>query len=203
VAEVSVLDYGIGNTGSIINMFRKQRTAAETVTTHAGAMAARRLVVPGVGAFDACMDALQRSGLRQAILDFAASGRPLLGICVGMQMLTAGSEEGAMPGLNLVRAQTRRFSPAPGIRVPHMGWNAVTWENPAHPLASGLHDSPRFYFVHSYLVMCEVPENTLATCTYGETFAAAITQGNITGVQFHPEKSHRFGLRLLGNFAVS
>ncbi len=201
MAEVSVLNYGIGNTGSILNMFRKQRTVAEVVTTRAAALAAKRLVVPGVGAFDACMEALASSGLQEAVLEFAASGKPLLGICVGMQMLTLGSEEGARPGLGLIRARTQRFTPLAGLRIPHMGWDAVRWEIPAHPLAQGLSDSPRFYFVHSYRVSCELPENALARCTYGESFAAAIVRGNIAGVQFHPEKSHRFGLQLLGNFA--
>lgn len=201
MAEVGILDYGIGNAGSISNMFRKLRVATELVSTQAAASATKRLVLPGVGAFDACMEALQRSGLKAAVLDFAASGRPLLGICVGMQMLTLSSDEGSSPGLALIQARTRRFVSLPGLRIPHMGWDAVNWLQPAHPLAQGLTEEARFYFVHSYRVMCESDENLLASCTYGERFAAAIVRGNIVGVQFHPEKSHRFGLQFLKNFA--
>lgn len=201
MAAISVLNYGIGNTGSILNMFRKQRVDVDLVSTHEAALGARRLVLPGVGAFDACMGALRGSGLHQAVVDFAASGRPLLGICVGMQMLTRGSEEGALPGLGLIDAYTRRFSPMAALRIPHMGWDAVDWRIPEHPLARGLTQECRFYFVHSYCVTCNSENEALATCTYGETFAAAITRGSIAGVQFHPEKSHRFGLQLLSNFA--
>jgi len=201
VAEVSVLDYGIGNTGSILNMLRKLRVAAEVSSTRASVCAAKRLILPGIGAFDACMEALHRSGLDGCVAEFAASGRPLLGICVGMQMLTLGSEEGDRQGLGLIRAQTRRFAASAGLRIPHMGWDAVRWVMEEHPLAANLRDASRFYFVHSYRVSCESPGDVLAACTYGEEFAAAIARDNIAGVQFHPEKSHRFGLQLLGNFA--
>lgn len=203
MAEVSVVDYGIGNTGSILNMLRKLRVAAELVGSAPALVSAQRLVLPGIGAFDACMTALQRSGLRDAVLEFAAGGRPLLGICVGMQMLTLGSEEGELPGLGLVRAHTRRFRATAGLRIPHMGWDRVRWTNPAHPLARSMPDDSRFYFVHSYRVSCDSPSDCVAMCTYGEEFAAAIGSGNVGGVQFHPEKSHRFGLALLHNFATT
>jgi glutamine amidotransferase len=203
MAEVSVVNYGIGNTGSILNMLRKLRVAAEPVTSAAALAAAKRLVLPGIGAFDACMAALQRSGLRDAVLEFAGGGRPLLGICVGMQMLTLGSEEGELPGLGLIRAHSRRFRAAAGLRVPHMGWDRVRWTNPTHPLARAMPDDSRFYFVHSYRVTCDAQAECLALCTYGEEFAAAIGSGNVAGVQFHPEKSHRFGLALLNNFATT
>jgi glutamine amidotransferase len=134
-------------------------------------------------------------------LEFAAGGRPLLGICVGMQMLTLGSEEGELAGLGLIRAHTKRFGARPGLRIPHMGWDRVKWLVPDHPLARNMTDDSRFYFVHSFRVTCESAANSLALCTYGEDFAAAIGNGNIAGVQFHPEKSHRFGLALLKNFA--
>jgi imidazole glycerol-phosphate synthase subunit HisH len=201
VAEVSIVDYGIGNTGSILNMLRKLRVAAELAATPAALAAARRLLLPGIGAFDACVAALQASGLRPGVTDFAASGRPLLGICVGMQMLTQGSEEGVLPGLGLVAAHTRRFAPAAGLRIPHMGWDTLRWRLPQHPLARDLNDDSRFYFVHSYYVSCAAQENSLASCTYGVEFSAAIVRDNVAGVQFHPEKSHRFGLQLLKNFA--
>jgi glutamine amidotransferase len=202
VAEISILHYGIGNTGSILNMLHKLRVEASVVSTPEAVRAAQRLLLPGIGAFDACMEALQNSGLRECVLEFAASGRPLLGICVGMQMLTLGSEEGVIPGLGLVRGHTRRFTPSPGLQIPHMGWDTVRWLVPGHPLAKRLADS-RFYFVHSFRVTCEAVANTLAVCTYGEEFAAAIASENVAGVQFHPEKSHRFGLQLLNNFATA
>jgi glutamine amidotransferase len=202
VAEVSIVNYGIGNTGSILNMLRKLRVVAEVVSDAAALASAQRLILPGIGAFDACMGALERSGLRDALFEFSASGRPLLGICVGMQMLTLSSEEGSLPGLGLINARTTRFAPIAGLRVPHMGWDAVRWVLPEHPLARRLTEEGRFYFVHSFRVSCESAANTLAVCTYGEEFAAAIAAGNVAGVQFHPEKSHRFGLQLLNNFAT-
>lgn len=203
MAEVSIVNYGIGNTGSIVNMLRKLRVVADVVASPAALSGAKRLILPGIGAFDACMEALQRSALRDALLQFAATGRPLLGICVGMQLLTLGSEEGSLPGLGLINARTRRFAPIPGLRIPHMGWDTVRWLLPEHPLASRLAEGSRFYFVHSFCVECESAANTLAVCSYGEQFAAAIAAGNVVGVQFHPEKSHRFGLQLLNNFATA
>jgi len=201
VAEVSIVNYGIGNTGSIVNMFRKLRVDVNLVSTPQSVSEAKRLVLPGIGAFDACADALLRSGLRDSVVEFAASQRCLLGICVGMQMLTLGSEEGNMPGLGLIRAYTRRFAPVAGLRIPHMGWDTVRWVIPGHSLAGNLTYDSRFYFVHSFRVICEAPAECLAVCTYGGDFAAAIVSGNVAGVQFHPEKSHRFGLQLLNNFA--
>jgi imidazole glycerol-phosphate synthase subunit HisH len=202
VAAISILNYGIGNTGSILNMLRKLRVDANVVSTPESVLTAKRLLLPGIGAFDACMGALQGSGLRECVPDFAATGRPLLGICVGMQMLTLDSEEGVTPGLGLIRAHTKRFAPTPGLRIPHMGWDTVRWVIPDHPLASGLTSDSRFYFVHSYRVVCELTANSLAVCTYGEEFAAAIVDHNVAGVQFHPEKSHLFGLQLLKNFST-
>ena len=203
MAEVSIVDYGIGNTGSICNMFRKLRIEPELVSSGTAVVNAKRLILPGIGAFDACMQALLAAGLQTPVLEFAQTGRPLLGICVGMQMLTLDSEEGRLPGLGLIRAHTRRFPAVEGLRIPHMGWNTVQWGDRHHPLAEGLTEECRFYFVHSFRVLCESPENSLAACTYGGEFSAAIIHGNIAGVQFHPEKSHRFGLQLLGNFAKS
>jgi imidazole glycerol-phosphate synthase subunit HisH len=203
VAEVGILNYGIGNTGSILNMLRKLRVDASVVSTPEAVSEAKRLVLPGIGAFDACMGALQRSGLQDPVVEFAAARHSLLGICVGMQMLTLGSEEGDMPGLGLIRAHTKRFPPLAGLRIPHMGWDRVRWVIPDHPLASNLTHESRFYFVHSFRVMCESAANSLAVCTYGGDFSAAIVSGNVAGVQFHPEKSHRFGLQLLNNFSTT
>jgi glutamine amidotransferase len=203
VTEVSIVDYGIGNMGSICNMFRKLRIDAQVVADEKSLANAKRLILPGIGAFDACMHALDSSGLRDSVLQFTASGRPLLGICVGMQMLTLDSEEGNRAGLGLIQAHTRRFPDAAGLRIPHMGWNTIKWRFADHPLARELAIDSRFYFVHSFRVISDSAENSLATCSYGGDFCAAIVKGNIAGVQFHPEKSHRFGLQLLRNFAAS
>jgi glutamine amidotransferase len=203
VAAVSIVDYGIGNTGSIVNMLKKLRVDAALVSTPAQMAAAERLVLPGIGAFDACMGALRRSGLDEGVLEFAVRGRPLLGICVGMQMLTVGSEEGELPGLGLIQAHTKRFAVQPGLRIPHMGWDRVEWTAPRHSLARNMPSDSRFYFVHSYRVTCQAATDCVALCTYGEEFAAAIGNGSICGVQFHPEKSHRFGLALLNNFSTT
>ena len=201
MAAVTIVNYGIGNTGSISNMLRKLRVEAEFASTPEAIGAARRLVLPGIGAFDACMEALRKSGLCESVLQFAASGRPLLGICVGMQMLTLGSDEGDLPGLGMIEAHTKRFAQRSGLRIPHMGWDSVRWVQAGHPLAAGLAEDSRFYFVHSYRVTCASSANSLAECSYGEVFSAAIVKDNVAGVQFHPEKSHRFGLQLLSNFA--
>ncbi len=201
MAAVSILDYGIGNVGSILNMLRKLRVPGEAVSARDSVLAASRLILPGIGAFDACVKALEVSGLRDEVTEFAARGRPLLGICVGMQMLTLGSEEGNRPGLGLIRGETRRFKSMEGLRIPHMGWDTVRWTQPEHPLSRNLVQENRFYFVHSYRVTCASSADSIASCTYGEEFSAAIASGNVAGVQFHPEKSHRFGLQLLSNFA--
>lgn len=201
MAEVSVIDYGIGNLGSILNMYRKLGIVAEQVASPEGVAGAKRLILPGIGAFDACAKALEDSGLRPGLLAAVAAGTPLLGICVGMQLLTKGSEEGRLPGLGLVDAETRLFPAAPGLKVPHMGWNAVQWQAPDHPLSVELVGDVRFYFVHSYYVRCNNPADTLASAVHGLEFSAAIRSGNAMGVQFHPEKSHKFGLRLLRNFS--
>jgi glutamine amidotransferase len=200
VSAVGIVNYGIGNGGSIANMFRKLRLQAQVVSTPDQVLGAQRLILPGIGSFDACMEALNASGLRDPVAQFAESGRPLLGICVGMQMLTLGSEEGDLPGLGLIRAHAKRLTATPDLRVPHIGWDSVAWQIPEHPLSKNLLAGSRFYFVHSYCVISESSANSLATCTYGETFSAAIVRDHVAGVQFHPEKSHRFGLQLLSNF---
>jgi imidazole glycerol-phosphate synthase subunit HisH len=198
---IGIVDYGVGNLGSILNMHRKLGIAAEALGDPAALATADRLILPGIGAFDACVTRLRAAGFEQPLLEAVGRGVPLLGICVGMQMLTAGSEEGSHPGLNLIPARTARLQPgSAGLKVPHMGWNDVRWTAP-DPLVEGLEEGARFYFVHSYYVVCDDPAHQLGTAQYGHDFAAAIHRGRIYGVQFHPEKSHRFGLRLLGNFA--
>jgi len=198
---ITIVDYGMGNLGSILNMFKRIGAAAEITSDLERIDRASKLLLPGVGAFDGAMKRINSTGLR-AILDRKALQErvPILGICLGMQLLTRGSEEGVEQGLGWIEADTLRFPALPGLKVPHMGWNVVT---PArrHALIEGLPAESRFYFVHSYYVKLAREEDRLLRADYGLGFDAAIARDNIHGAQFHAEKSHRFGMRLLGNFA--
>jgi glutamine amidotransferase len=160
-----------------------------------------RLLLPGIGAFDTGMRLLNEQGLSPAIKEFAATGKPVLGICLGMQLMLDGSEEGMEPGLGLISGTSTRFVDKPDLRVPHIGWNIVM---PARDdsLVAGLEPDSRFYFVHSYKVVPERDEDVLGTTKYGEPFASMIRSGNVMGAQYHPEKSHAFGMRVLSNFAA-
>ena len=200
---ISVVDYGVANLGSMLNMLRKVGVEAERISTPEQLAAAERIILPGIGAFDQGMSALAERGLidplkRKGLLE----GTPILGVCLGMQLLGDGSEEGVLGGLGLVAATSQRFHPPAGrgLKVPHMGWSRVTRRRDS-PLMSGLDDQSRFYFVHSYHVCCEDPHDVLAVSHYGGEFVSVINRGNIFGVQFHPEKSHRFGMTVLRNFA--
>jgi glutamine amidotransferase len=200
---IAVVDLGIGNVGSIANMLR--RAGAEAVVTrdpHTIATA-DKLILPGVGSFDRAAERLDELCLRSALEQKVVAERtPVLGICLGMQLLTRRSEEGSAAGLGWIPGETRRFRFEAGCRlkVPHMGWNTARSLRPS-VLFGEFEAEPRFYFVHSYYVACDDPEDATATCHYGHDFVCAVQRGNIAGVQFHPEKSHRFGLRLLKNFA--
>ena len=162
---------------------------------------AHKLLLPGVGAFDRAMERIHELGLK-SVLDEQALvvKKPILGICLGMQLLTRGSEEGKLQGLGWVPADTIRFPNMPGLRIPHMGWNVV---QPATPslLSKNLPIDSRFYFVHSYCVHVDKEHNSILKCQYGVSFDAAVQKENIYGAQFHPEKSHRYGMQLLRNFA--
>ena len=195
---LAVVDYGVGNQGSVLNMYRRLGVEAVRIATAAEVEAAERLVLPGIGAFDHCMRRLREAGLERPLRAAVTRGMPLLGICVGMQMLLDGSDEGTEPGLGLVRGRAVRFPPG-ALKVPHMGWNSVRWLGD-DVLNDSLRDEARFYFVHSYHAVCADPESVLGTTVYGGEFASVIRAGRVFGVQFHPEKSHRFGLALLGNF---
>lgn len=194
---IAIVDYGIGNLGSVQKGFR--HVGAETVLTDDPAVLRRAdaLVLPGDGAFGATMDEIRRRGLDRPLLEAAAAGTPLLGICIGMQILFEESEEhGRHAGLGLLPGRVKRFDDT--LTVPHMGWNRLRWHQ-AHPLGEGLADGAHVYFVHSYF--CDAaPEVVLATSDYGAEFAAVVGRGNVLGVQFHPEKSQAVGLRMVGNF---
>jgi imidazole glycerol-phosphate synthase subunit HisH len=200
-----IVDYGIGNLRSLEKAFKAVGVDAVRSGDPADVPRAERLVVPGVGAFGACASELRGRGLWQPVLDAASEGVPLLGVCVGMQLLFEESDEhGSYEGLGLLAGRVTRF-PATGpageaLKVPHMGWNTVRFV-PGHPLARGLEPEAHFYFVHSYRADGALPDDVIGETTYGTAFPAVVARNNVLGVQFHPEKSQDAGLRLLRNFA--
>ena len=195
---IVVVDYDMGNVGSIVNMMKKIGHAAEISADPAVIAKADRLIIPGVGSFDAGMENIRARGLVEVLNDKVIAGKtPVLGICLGMQLLGESSAEGTAKGLGWIPSQSVKFS-SEKLRVPHMGWNELA---STHWLFEGEPADMRFYFVHSYHVVCADPAHALATASYGIDFTAAIGRDHILGVQFHPEKSHRFGMQLLRNFA--
>jgi glutamine amidotransferase len=200
-----IIDYGIGNLGSIANMLKKVGVRSTIASDEVTIASAEKLVLPGVGAFDNGMQNLRVRGLvdvlNQQVLD---ERKPILGLCLGMQLFSHKSEEGAEPGLGWLEATTVRFSFAGSqaalLKVPHMGWNYI-WPERADPLLADLPDEPCFYFVHSYHLVCSNADDVLASTHYGYDFPAMVHRGNIYGAQFHPEKSHKYGMALLKNFA--
>jgi glutamine amidotransferase len=202
---ITIVDYGMGNLGSIRNMLKKVGADSEITSDTEKIKHASKLILPGVGAFDAGMTRLKESGLQDLLNEKVLLQKtPVLGICLGMQLMTQGSEEGTLPGLGWINGQSVRFNPPPGDprKVPHMGWNLVTPCKNSSLLAD-TEPEERFYFVHSYYVQCRDPGDVLLLANYGHNFTAAFEVGNVIGVQFHPEKSHKFGMRLLRNFAES
>ena len=202
MSEVTIVDYGLGNIQAFAHIYNRLNIAASIATTSEHIAGARRLILPGVGAFDWAMARLDRSGMRAA-LDHAVieEKRPVLGVCVGMQMMARSSEEGALAGLGWIDATVRRFDEAAlaGKPLPHMGWNDVC-PGTDGCLFRGI-AAPRYYFLHSYYFAPADPADTLATADYGGNFTAAVRQDNVYGTQFHPEKSHDWGIELLRNFA--
>lgn len=198
---ITIVDYGMGNLGSILNMFRRIGAHAVVTGDPERVRAAQKVLLPGVGAFDAAMTRIEASGLREVLDQKALVDKvPVLGICLGMQLLTRGSEEGEIPGLGWIDAQTRRFPARPGLKVPHMGWNVAAPAN-GSVLTQDLPEDSRFYFVHSYYVDVDDPACSIMRTTHGVTFDSAVQRDNVFGAQFHPEKSHKFGMKLLQNFA--
>lgn len=201
---IAIIDYGIGNVSSISNMFKKIGVSAILTSDHNTISQADKIILPGVGSFDSGMTKLHESGLVEIIKEHTLiNKKPLLGICLGMQMLGTGSEEGKETGLSFIPFTNKKFSFDEDVKfkVPHMGWNIVSPLMKDDPFLYGLEGVQRYYFVHSYHAVCESPENVLLECDYGYIFTAAVKKDNIYGVQFHPEKSHNFGMALLENFA--
>lgn len=199
---IAIVDYGVGNVGSVLNMLRKVGARARISGVAAEIEAADKVILPGVGHFGQGMRKLHETGLVPVLERVVASSRPTLGICLGMQMMTRGSEESEVPGLGWVPAQTRRLPDLPGLRIPHMGWNQVRPTPGARLFDTQAAEPERFYFVHSYCVHADEPGIVAARCRYGEDFVASFEVGNLMGVQFHPEKSHLFGMALLRRFAA-
>lgn len=199
---IVVLDYDVGNVGAVANMLRRIGHDCEITADIEVIKRASRLVLPGNGAFDTCMRNLEASGLRSVIERRVLEEKvPLLGICVGAQMLGRASEEGRLPGLGWLDMQARRFPALPGLRVPHMGWNTVRRREGTNAIGAALAGDVRFYFVHSYYMDPVNPADVIGYSHHGVDFAAAVARGNIVGTQFHPEKSHRFGKQFLAAFA--
>lgn len=200
--KVAVIDYGMGNIGSICNMLKYIGTSHIVSSDHREIESCDKIVLPGVGHFDLAMQNLEQRDLIGPLQEFAlARKKPVLGICLGMQLMCAASEEGARPGLGYIDARVHKFVPSADaeLKVPHMGWSEVHFEKET-ALSDGLGESARFYFVHSYYVMCEDPTDVWGTTHYGGTFVSAFVRDNIAGVQFHPEKSHKYGIQLFRNF---
>lgn len=195
-----VIDYGVGNLGSILNMFKRIGILATSSSAIEDIEAAERLILPGVGAFDHAMENLTKLKLIPSLESKVIKDHtPFLGICLGMQLLSKRSEEGSLEGLGWIDAETVKFSVQKGLKIPHMGWNTVSITKESL-LFKDMYENPRFYFVHSYYVCCNRRENVLTTTNYGIDFCSSLEQDNIYGVQYHPEKSHKFGLKLLKNF---
>lgn len=199
--DVTIIDCGIGNIKSVQRMFQAADADAEIVTEPSALQGARRIALPGVGAFDAGMSALAEGWIEPLNELALERGVPLLGICLGMQLLCRRSEEGVRPGLGWVEADVVEIDRGgnPALKLPHMGWSVVTPARP-NPLIPADEGEQRFYHVHRYRAVCDRAEDVLATAEYGTRFTTAVGRGNIYGVQFHPEKSHRFGLALMRRF---
>ena len=200
---ITIVDYGTSNLGSMRNMLKKVGAPSKIASAPQDLEGATKIIVPGVGAFDAGMSKLQQSGMVPALNQKVLVERvPTLGVCLGMQLMTERSEEGVLPGLGWIEASAVRFDQTahPGIKVPHMGWNEVFAAKPSGLIAD-FRPETRFYFAHSFHVVCRNPEDVLLTFGYGtNTFMAAFQRDNLMGAQFHPEKSHSFGMALLKNF---
>lgn len=201
---IVIVDYGMGNLNSILNLLKKIRVNALISSDPAVVRDAPKLILPGVGAFDSGMKNIRERGLEDVLETKVREEKtPILGICLGMHLFAKKSEEGGEQGLGWIDSEAVKFIPRSGekkLRVPHMGWNTIEVER-GHPIFSGLMEEARFYFVHSYYIRCADPRDSLAKTDYGGLFTSAVHRGNILGVQFHPEKSHKFGMQLLGNFS--
>lgn len=197
---IGILDYGMGNIRSVFNAVDVAGFNAQVVSSATQFAALSHLIIPGVGSYHAATSSLDRLGLREAILKFARLGKPILGICLGMEILSdSGDEGGPSTGLGLVGGKVNRFDIGTDLRLPHVGWNAVTFTGD-HPVLKGVRAGMDYYFVHSYFFQCANQADQFGTTEYGATFASVVAHGNAIGLQFHPEKSQSNGLKLIENF---
>jgi glutamine amidotransferase len=203
---ITIIDYGVGNVQAIANIYKRLNIAVTMARDAAGLQNAAKVVMPGVGAFDWAMGRLNASGMRDSLDTLVAGGHcDVLGICVGMQMLAERSDEGRLPGLGWVPGEVRLFDKhrfTVRTHLPHMGWNDVV-PRPGEPLFKGMETGARFYFLHSYYFEPREAADELSSADYGGSFTCGVRRGRVAGVQFHPEKSHRWGISLLKNFAES
>ncbi|MBS1488669.1 MAG: imidazole glycerol phosphate synthase subunit HisH [Bacteroidetes bacterium] len=202
---LTIINYGIGNLASIQNMLKRIGVEALVSSREEDLQRATKIILPGVGAFDTCASKLHHTGLIPLLNKKVKEDKtPLLGICVGMQLLLEGSEEGKLPGLGWMKGRNVKFDTSrlpDNHKIPHMSWSDVSVAKPS-ALTQGLGDDARFYFVHSYHASVTEQQDILMEAEYGYQFTAAVAHENIFGVQFHPEKSHRFGMQLLENFCT-
>lgn len=200
---IAILDYGLGNVRAFANVYKRLNMAHAVASKPADLAGADRIILPGVGAFDEAMELFGKSGMRGPVEEMVLGRKvPLLGICVGMQMLARSSEEGHLPGLGWIDGDVRKFDVSSlrhKTRLPHMGWNRVSPRG-GSALMRDLPEGSRFYFLHSYYFECADRGSAISEAEYGATFACAVAAGNVHGVQFHPEKSHSNGIQLLKNF---
>lgn len=202
MASVTLVNYGVGNIRAFANIYQRLNISVDVATTPKQLVTAERIVLPGVGAFDWAITLLNKSGLRDTLDTLVLRQRvPVLGVCVGMQMMANFSEEGKLPGLGWIDANVVRFQNdlIQNMPLPHMGWNDVQ-PSAIDTLFRGI-ELPRYYFLHSFFIVPKLQDCVLATTRYGSDFTAAVRKGHIFGTQFHPEKSHQWGIALLRNFA--
>ncbi len=200
---ITIINYGLGNLGSVQSMLKRINVQSKITSDAKEIEAAEKILLPGVGAFDSAIQKIDELNLRAVLVHKAKVDKiPFLGICLGMQLLTRGSEEGVLNGLDLVPAKTIKFKfdETSELKIPHMGWNFVKQNTPSK-LTEGFTPEHRFYFVHSYKVVCDNSNNSILRTGYGGDFDAAIQNENVYGTQFHPEKSHKYGMQLLTNFS--
>jgi glutamine amidotransferase len=201
---IHVVDYGLGNVQALLTQYKRLGFEVNRAKTATELTGARKIILPGVGAFDHAIELLNQSGMRPTLDALVVQDKvPVLGICVGMQLLASASDEGHLPGLGWVPGKVREFranEQSASLPLPHMGWNDVR-PKPGSTLFAELEFDARFYFLHSYYFECDEPSHIAASASYGTDFSCAVSAGNVYGVQFHPEKSHHFGAQLLENFA--
>ncbi|MFA9395551.1 MAG: imidazole glycerol phosphate synthase subunit HisH [Halodesulfovibrio sp.] len=203
---IAIVDYGVGNVKAFANVYNRLNIECCLATRPEDFKSATKIILPGVGAFDHAMSLLLESGMREVLDDLVLNrSMPVLGICVGMQLMAASSEEGSMAGLNWIPGKVREFNFTDSVDfkelpLPHMGWNTLTIDT-GSSLFAGVSDIPRCYFLHSYYFECDNPSDAIATADYGQSFCVAINRNNVYGIQCHPEKSHQHGVTILKNFA--